>query len=408
MKRDRSIKKRRRLARSLERAAEPERPFIGRGPRYIVQPTSPWHAHPRCGRSRPRCATTRRVRRRALAAVGSSSATAGRRSSVATRRRPARGRSPPAHGRRREAVHARPRPRQAGGSIDSTRNLDQTAHAGSCDGGDRACGRITVTAGAAVPVFGTGHRPRFRQHDVRADGPDDAPLHNHRVAPSSTTAAFRERRSSRSQGSSTAVGRDHGNGNRDVHRLDRRHRLRDDHMARQAERKVRLRHVRTVRYSWDIDPDDRDWRPCRHEGHRDVHGHGVPGDVPLGRDGTRQEPGAPGSCQSCADGELSAGAGRSRQPREAVRRLRLRADRQRRVELDQLQVDEGERQPCGGVHLAAVAPGPDELGRRRLRVGERIARYSRPDSMYWSTTILSLRLHQTSIGTSPVGASWLT
>ena len=37
MKRDRIIKKRRRLARSLERAAVPERPFL-RGPRYIVHP----------------------------------------------------------------------------------------------------------------------------------------------------------------------------------------------------------------------------------------------------------------------------------------------------------------------------------------------------------------------------------
>jgi hypothetical protein len=34
----RNIKKRRRLAHSLERAAVPERPFIGRGPRYLVQP----------------------------------------------------------------------------------------------------------------------------------------------------------------------------------------------------------------------------------------------------------------------------------------------------------------------------------------------------------------------------------
>jgi hypothetical protein len=39
MKRNWNIKKRRRLARSLERAAVPERPFLGRGPRYIVQPT---------------------------------------------------------------------------------------------------------------------------------------------------------------------------------------------------------------------------------------------------------------------------------------------------------------------------------------------------------------------------------
>src|SRR5712691_8488250 len=38
MKRDRIIKRRRRLARSLERAAVPERPFM-RGPRYLVQPS---------------------------------------------------------------------------------------------------------------------------------------------------------------------------------------------------------------------------------------------------------------------------------------------------------------------------------------------------------------------------------
>ena len=37
MKRDRIIKKRRRLARSLERAAVPESPFL-RGPRYMVHP----------------------------------------------------------------------------------------------------------------------------------------------------------------------------------------------------------------------------------------------------------------------------------------------------------------------------------------------------------------------------------
>jgi hypothetical protein len=37
MKRDRIIKKRRKLARSLERAAVPERPFLG-GPRYLVHP----------------------------------------------------------------------------------------------------------------------------------------------------------------------------------------------------------------------------------------------------------------------------------------------------------------------------------------------------------------------------------
>jgi hypothetical protein len=39
MKRDWNIKKRRRLARALERATVPERPFIGRGPRYLVQPS---------------------------------------------------------------------------------------------------------------------------------------------------------------------------------------------------------------------------------------------------------------------------------------------------------------------------------------------------------------------------------
>jgi hypothetical protein len=39
MKRDRNIKKRRRLARAVGRAAIPERPFIGRGPRYLVQPS---------------------------------------------------------------------------------------------------------------------------------------------------------------------------------------------------------------------------------------------------------------------------------------------------------------------------------------------------------------------------------
>jgi hypothetical protein len=39
MKRDRNIKNRRRLARSLERAAVPERPIVGRGPRYLVQPS---------------------------------------------------------------------------------------------------------------------------------------------------------------------------------------------------------------------------------------------------------------------------------------------------------------------------------------------------------------------------------
>jgi hypothetical protein len=39
MKRDRTIKRRRQLARSLERAAVPERPFLGRGPRYLIQPS---------------------------------------------------------------------------------------------------------------------------------------------------------------------------------------------------------------------------------------------------------------------------------------------------------------------------------------------------------------------------------
>ena len=36
---DKATKKRINLARSLERAAVPERPFIGRGPRYLVHPT---------------------------------------------------------------------------------------------------------------------------------------------------------------------------------------------------------------------------------------------------------------------------------------------------------------------------------------------------------------------------------
>jgi hypothetical protein len=39
MLRDRSTRKRHGLARSLERAAEPERPCLGRGPRYLVHPT---------------------------------------------------------------------------------------------------------------------------------------------------------------------------------------------------------------------------------------------------------------------------------------------------------------------------------------------------------------------------------
>jgi hypothetical protein len=39
MRRDRTIKKRQRLARYVERAAVPERPFVGQGPRYLVQPS---------------------------------------------------------------------------------------------------------------------------------------------------------------------------------------------------------------------------------------------------------------------------------------------------------------------------------------------------------------------------------
>lgn len=39
MRRDRRIKKRQRLARQVERAAVPERPFRGSGPRYLVQPS---------------------------------------------------------------------------------------------------------------------------------------------------------------------------------------------------------------------------------------------------------------------------------------------------------------------------------------------------------------------------------
>jgi len=39
VKRDRTIKKRQQLARRVERAAVPERPYIGRGPRYLVQPS---------------------------------------------------------------------------------------------------------------------------------------------------------------------------------------------------------------------------------------------------------------------------------------------------------------------------------------------------------------------------------
>jgi hypothetical protein len=36
---DKATKKRIKLARSVERAAVPERPYIGRGPRYLVHPT---------------------------------------------------------------------------------------------------------------------------------------------------------------------------------------------------------------------------------------------------------------------------------------------------------------------------------------------------------------------------------
>ena len=39
MKRDRTIKKRQQLARRVERAAVPESPYIGRGPRHLVQPS---------------------------------------------------------------------------------------------------------------------------------------------------------------------------------------------------------------------------------------------------------------------------------------------------------------------------------------------------------------------------------
>jgi hypothetical protein len=39
MKRDRTIRKRQKLARYVERAAGPERPFIGGAPRYLVQPS---------------------------------------------------------------------------------------------------------------------------------------------------------------------------------------------------------------------------------------------------------------------------------------------------------------------------------------------------------------------------------
>ena len=39
MKRDRISKKRLTVARGAERAAVPERPWLGRGPRYLVQPS---------------------------------------------------------------------------------------------------------------------------------------------------------------------------------------------------------------------------------------------------------------------------------------------------------------------------------------------------------------------------------
>jgi hypothetical protein len=39
MLRDKATRKRIKLARGLDRAAVPERPFIGRGPRYLVHPT---------------------------------------------------------------------------------------------------------------------------------------------------------------------------------------------------------------------------------------------------------------------------------------------------------------------------------------------------------------------------------
>ena len=40
MKRDRTMKKRQQLARRVERAAVPERPHIGRGLRYLVEPST--------------------------------------------------------------------------------------------------------------------------------------------------------------------------------------------------------------------------------------------------------------------------------------------------------------------------------------------------------------------------------
>lgn len=39
MKRAGTIKRRQRLARNIERAAVPERPFMGPGPQYLVQPS---------------------------------------------------------------------------------------------------------------------------------------------------------------------------------------------------------------------------------------------------------------------------------------------------------------------------------------------------------------------------------
>src|SRR6185436_19266240 len=39
MRHDRKMKERQKLAQHLERAAVPERPCIGRGPRYLVQPS---------------------------------------------------------------------------------------------------------------------------------------------------------------------------------------------------------------------------------------------------------------------------------------------------------------------------------------------------------------------------------
>ena len=52
MKRDRTIKKRQQLAQHVERAAVPERPFIGPGPRYLVQPGVTAACAPSTARSR--------------------------------------------------------------------------------------------------------------------------------------------------------------------------------------------------------------------------------------------------------------------------------------------------------------------------------------------------------------------